>query len=101
MKVNRPPSPAFRAALASAHRTRLLPVGNPGRTPQPQCAGRPGEYVDYDVPPPADERKALCDGCPLFDLCAKSAAYSRPSWGIHAGVAWEDGRRFKDYPDTT
>lgn len=90
-KIGRPNSPAFRAALKAAE---VDP-----QNPQPKCAGKPAEYMDYDTPPSPAEAKALCADCPLLILCGKSASYARPVWGIHGGVAWADGRRAKNLPD--
>lgn len=92
----------FDVALERAHVGDVHPrTGKP--YPQPLCADRPAEFVDYELRPSAREAMALCGPCPLFDLCAADARRKRPAWGIRAGVVWVRGRRahtLADFEDT-
>jgi hypothetical protein len=99
MRVNRGDTPEFALALAIAHKKPHDP-----KVPQPLCKDRPDEFVDYEygsVPTEAEAR-ALCEGdgteedpgCPLLDICRKSAAYSRPDWGVQGGIVYEHGRQY-------
>lgn len=77
----------FERMLDLAHR-------RPDRFPQPDCAGRPAEFVDYEYPlPSAEDAAASCERCPLLELCAAHARKRRPSWGIYGGQVWIEGRQ--------
>ena len=51
----------------------------------PKCLGHEEEYIDYQRPPSAAQARAMCAGCPLFDLCDESVRLHPPSWGVWAG----------------
>ncbi|WP_415134576.1 WhiB family transcriptional regulator [Microbacterium sp.] len=62
--------------------------------PQPLCAGRSAEFMDYEgYPPSEDEAKAMCAGCPLLEQCNLNARQQLPSWGVWGGIAWIDRRQ--------
>ncbi len=84
---------AFDAALdAAAEEAALNVPAKERRYPDPHCLNRPDLFVDYVIPPSAEEAEELCDGCPLFALCRASARRAKPAWGVWGGVAYVDGR---------
>lgn len=70
------------------------------------CRGRELEFTEYAdtrsayddenegrlAPPTRSEARALCAGCPLFDLCGAFARAEKPDYGIWGGVRWQNGR---------
>lgn len=49
------------------------------------CLGREAEFIDYEEPPSAAKAQAMCDRCPVFDLCDTYAKVGHPAWGVWAG----------------
>lgn len=76
---------AFNDALARAH---IDPDA-----PQPTCIKLPAQYVDYETPPSEAAARDMCRSCPLLDLCRESARVEKPSWGVHGGIAWVNGKQ--------
>lgn len=64
--------------------------------PQPKCAGRASEFVDYVTPPARPDATELCKGCPFLDVyddvCGRYGRETRQPWGIYGGVALVDGK---------
>lgn len=56
------------------------------------CAGNPGPYTEYELPPSEDEAQELCLPCPMYTICNENANWVRPKHGVWGGVAWVDGR---------
>ena len=50
-----------------------------------KCAGKPELYVDYDIPPSAEQAAALCEGCPIAELCLEYALVTKQAWGVWGG----------------
>ena len=61
--------------------------------PDPLCIDAPEEYVDYVSPPDRATAAAMCNDCPLLDLCLANARRTRPAWGVWGGIAWAQGRQ--------
>ncbi len=66
-----------------------------GEGPQPDCAGRPEEFVDYSYSEMPDKELAelLCSRCPLIEVCLKNARHRKPKWGVYGGLVYVDGRQ--------
>jgi hypothetical protein len=85
VRTNRGDTFELRLALALAE--------NDPKRPQPKCVERFDLYVDYDKPPNEEEAKELCSGCPLLDICRRSALADKPAWGVKGGIAWDEGKQ--------
>ncbi len=106
MSVSKQSAHEFEVALEAASQ-------DPDK-PQPKCAvwvhenpGKPNPWIDWATHPdnredyerPAPSKKDaldLCDGCPLYNLCAEAAIARPPSHGVRAaGLRFELGRKVK------
>lgn len=58
---------------------------------RPQCYGNPGPYMDYeDGETPTDEAAAaLCEGCPLREMCAEYAERTGETHGVWGGKVFD------------
>lgn len=63
----------------------------------PNCDSRPADFMDYaergEKPeegqkpfPDRNTAAALCESCPVFELCKTFSRIEQPVWGVHAGV---------------
>ena len=59
----------------------------------PNCAGNPGPYIDYDeeYPPTKQEAYIMCNGCPMLIECARFANTYRPEIGVWGGEVYKGG----------
>lgn len=68
--------------------------------PERNCAGKAGEFTNYDDPRNLYDRptdriaKIMCEGCPLFKLCKDYARAAKPEWGVWAGKVY--GKELED-----
>ncbi|MFF2388928.1 WhiB family transcriptional regulator [Agromyces sp. NPDC058104] len=63
------------------------------------CLGREATYALYRNAPGPDVARALCEGCPLLELCDAVAKVTKPAWGVWGGIAYYQGAPHYTYTD--